>query len=30
LLLHLACILHFGTIPVVCKLVLKSSSNDRN
>ena len=28
LLLHLACILHFGTIPVMCKLVLKSTSND--
>jgi hypothetical protein len=28
LLLHLACILHFGTVPVMCKLVLKSSSND--
>jgi Cap4 SAVED domain len=28
LLLHLACILHLGTVPVVCKLVLKSSSND--
>lgn len=28
LMLHLACILHFNTIPVMCKLVLKSSSND--
>lgn len=28
LLLHLACIQEFGTIPVMCKLVLKSSSND--
>jgi len=28
LLLHLACIQHVGTVPVVCKLVLKSSSND--
>lgn len=28
LLLHLACILHFGTIPVMCKLILKTSSND--
>lgn len=28
LLLHLACILHFDTVPVICKLVLKSSSND--
>jgi hypothetical protein len=28
LMLHLACILHFKTIPVMCKLVLKSSSND--
>lgn len=28
LLLHLACILHFKTVPVMCKLVLKSSSND--
>jgi len=28
LLLHLACILHFETVPVMCKLVLKSSSND--
>lgn len=28
LLLHLACILHFKTVPVICKLVLKSSAND--
>jgi hypothetical protein len=28
ILLHLACILHFGTVPVMCKLVLKSASND--
>ena len=28
LLLHLACILHFKTVPVMCKLVLKSSAND--
>ena len=28
LLLHLACILYFGTVPVMCKLVMKSSSND--
>jgi hypothetical protein len=28
LILHLACILHFKTIPVMCKLVLKTSSND--
>lgn len=28
LLLHLCCILHFGCAPVVCKLILKSSSND--
>lgn len=28
LILHLACILHFKTIPVMCKLVLKSSPND--
>jgi Cap4 SAVED domain len=28
LLLHLACVLHMGTVPVMCKLVLKSSSND--
>ena len=28
LILHLACILHFKTIPVICKLVLKSSPND--
>jgi hypothetical protein len=28
LMLHLACILHFKTIPVMCKLVLKTSSND--
>jgi hypothetical protein len=28
LILHLACILHFETIPVMCKLVLKSSPND--
>ena len=27
-LMHLGCILHFKTIPVMCKLVLKSSSND--
>jgi Cap4 SAVED domain len=27
LLLHLACILHFKTVPVMCKLVLKSSAN---
>jgi hypothetical protein len=28
LIFHLACILHYGTSPVVCKLVLKTSSND--
>ncbi|RKG80472.1 DUF1837 domain-containing protein [Corallococcus sp. CA049B] len=28
LLLHLACVLHFKTVPVLCKLLLKSSSND--
>lgn len=28
ILLHLACVLHFGCEPVVCKLMLKSSSND--
>lgn len=28
LLLHLACILHFHTAPVICKLILKTSSND--
>jgi hypothetical protein len=28
LLLHLACILHFKTVPVMCKLVLKSAAND--
>ncbi|MCJ8510203.1 DUF1837 domain-containing protein [Rhizobium lemnae] len=28
LIFHLACILHFGTSPVLCKLVLKTSSND--
>lgn len=28
ILLHLACVLHFQCEPVVCKLVLKSSSND--
>lgn len=28
LLLHLACILHVGTVPVMCKLVMKSSSNE--
>jgi len=28
LILHLACVLHFDTIPVMCKLVLKSTSND--
>jgi hypothetical protein len=28
LLLHLSCILHFETVPVMCKLILKSSSND--
>lgn len=28
LLLHIACIVHFKTVPVVCKLVLKSSAND--
>lgn len=28
LLLHLACILHFDTVPVICKLILKTSSND--
>ena len=28
LMLHLACILHFGTLPVLCKLILKTSSND--
>lgn len=28
LLLHLACIQYYGTVPVLCKLVLKTSSND--
>lgn len=28
LLLHIACISEFGTVPVICKLVLKTSSND--
>jgi len=28
ILLHLACVLHFGCEPIVCKLVLKSASND--
>lgn len=28
LIFHLACILHFNTMPVLCKLVLKTSSND--
>ena len=28
LLLHLACIQNYGTVPVLCKLVLKTSSND--
>lgn len=28
LLLHLACISQFGTVPIMCKLLLKSSSND--
>ena len=28
LMLHLACILHFDCVPVVCKLIMKSSSND--
>jgi hypothetical protein len=28
LILHLACILQFKTIPVMCKLILKTSSND--
>lgn len=28
LLLHIACVSQFGAIPVVCKLILKSSSND--
>ena len=28
ILLHLACILEFGTTPVICKLALKSSAND--
>jgi hypothetical protein len=28
LMLHLACILHCKTIPIMCKLVLKTSSND--
>jgi hypothetical protein len=28
LLLHLACVLHFKTIPVICKLILKTSSNE--
>lgn len=28
LLLHLASVLHFGCVPIVCKLVLKSASND--
>jgi hypothetical protein len=28
LLLHLACVQHFGTAPVLCKLVLKTSHND--
>ena len=28
LLFHLICILHYGTVPVICKLLLKTSSND--
>ena len=28
LLLHIACVAHFGTFPILCKLVLKSASND--
>jgi glutaredoxin 2 len=28
LMLHIACISHCGTVPVVCKLILKTSSND--
>lgn len=28
LLLHLACIINFNSFPVICKLILKSSSND--
>ena len=28
LLLHIACVKHFNTIPVLCKLILKTSSND--
>jgi len=28
ILLHLACVLHFNCEPIVCKLVLKSASND--
>jgi hypothetical protein len=28
LLLHLACVLNYGTVPVLCKLLLKTSSND--
>lgn len=28
LLFHLICVLHYGTVPVVCKLILKTSSND--
>lgn len=28
LLLHLICILHYDTVPVLCKLILKTSSND--
>lgn len=28
LLFHLICILHYGTVPVICKLLLKTSPND--
>lgn len=28
LLLHIACVLHYSCVPVVCKLLLKTSSND--
>ena len=28
ILLHIACIQHFKTLPIICKLILKTSSND--
>src|SRR5688572_19389373 len=28
LLLHLACVLHFQSVPIICKLLLKTSSNE--